>query len=58
MKEKQANCPLYSLGNDGIEAENSLGIKEARILMNVNQYDTVNRLMVQARENVYCEEVA
>jgi hypothetical protein len=26
--------------------------------MNENQHNTVNRLMVQARENVYCEEVA
>lgn len=57
-KEKQANDPLFSLGRENLEVENSLGIKQARILMNENQHNTVNRLMVQARENVYCEEVA
>ena len=60
LSEKDANDPLKQLKRmEGqTETEPSLGIKQARILMNEDQSMTVNELITEARENHWMEEVA
>ena len=58
LKEKEVLDPLAHLDIETSENEPSLGIKQARILMNEHQATTVQELIADARENHWMEEVA